>query len=275
MFPSTRSFIAASGISFFAVTTLRICSREGTTSLCRCASTHPCSSRNSISGIANSASPCSTMNAPFFFFFRISSAAGSNPAAITPSDTTVARNSAVSTSTTSLIAAKSPNDDIGSAFRARRYASAAPRGSFSPTSYARFSASVSGTAIAAPAGDTCLNDAAATTPSAWRASFTSIQLFSASHRLMYPGLPCTMRNGRPKPRCLYSPAGFWCGLQPYFSSRTGRYGRVTITSVDCDGFSCRANQLLIAASYFADSANASAAKRRRSSSVVQPSCVFI
>ena len=36
-----------------------------------------------------------------------------------------------------------------------------------------------------------------------------------------------------------------------------------------------ANQELMAASYLAERAKASAAKRRRSSMVVQPSCVFI
>ena len=124
------------------------------------------------------------MKFPFFFFFRISSASGSYPAAMMPSEMQVEMYLAAGTSTTSEMAAKSPKEDMGSALRARRYASAAPLMFGSVISYAFISASVSGTAIAAPAGDTCLNDAAAGAPSALRASFTSIQLFSASQRLM-------------------------------------------------------------------------------------------
>ena len=43
-----------------------------------------------------------------------------------PSEMQVAMNLAADSSTTSLMAAKSPKEDMGSALRARRYASAAP-----------------------------------------------------------------------------------------------------------------------------------------------------
>eukprot|EP00968_Pinguiococcus_pyrenoidosus_P014190 scaffold1289_cov274-Pinguiococcus_pyrenoidosus.AAC.12 len=64
------------------------------------------------------------MNLPPFLLARISSASGSKPGAMMPSLTSFFRIFAVSTSTTSETAAKSPKLDIGSAFRARRYARA-------------------------------------------------------------------------------------------------------------------------------------------------------
>ena len=51
----------------------------------------------------------------FFFSFRISSASGSYPGAITPSDTSLLISFAVSTSQTSESEIKSPKDDIRSA----------------------------------------------------------------------------------------------------------------------------------------------------------------
>jgi hypothetical protein len=57
-----------------------------------------------------------------FFADKISNASSSYPGAIIPSLTQVLINIAVDLSTLSLNAAKSPNDDFGSAFLARMYA---------------------------------------------------------------------------------------------------------------------------------------------------------
>ena len=87
----------------------------------------------------------------------------------------------------------------------------------SGTSYAAASSAESGTATAAPAGDTCLKDAAAGSPVAARSSRTSCHAFAASRKLMYPGVPLsTVKGAAPPTRCP-THAGFWCGLQPYFS----------------------------------------------------------
>ena len=64
------------------------------------------------------------MKEPPFFAARIASASGSKPGAMTPSATSRLITSAVDTSTTSDSAMKSPNEHIGSALRARTYASA-------------------------------------------------------------------------------------------------------------------------------------------------------
>ncbi len=71
-------------------------------------------------------------------------------------------------------------------------------------------------ATAAPAGLTCLKEAAAGLPAAASNSRTSCQAPSASRKLMYPGLP--LSTSRPASSGTVTPAGVWCGLQPYFSS---------------------------------------------------------
>mmetsp|Transcript_98716 Transcript_98716/g.240128 ORF Transcript_98716/g.240128 Transcript_98716/m.240128 type:complete len:202 (-) Transcript_98716:49-654(-) len=85
----------------------------------RCMKPMPNTSRNSTLGPSYAMSASRQMNLPFFFFARISRASGSNPGATMPSQTQNFRTLAVATSTTSLTAAKSPNDDMGSALRAR------------------------------------------------------------------------------------------------------------------------------------------------------------
>ncbi|MPC21525.1 hypothetical protein E2C01_014512 [Portunus trituberculatus] len=75
---------------------------------------------------------------------------------------------AVRASHSSDSATKSPNEDIRSAPLA-----------------------LAGTPTAAPAGDTCLKEAAAGRLRAALSSLTSCQAFRASHRLMKPGEPFT------------------------------------------------------------------------------------
>ena len=74
---------------------------------------------------------------------------------------------------------------------------------------------------AAPAGEQCLNDAAAGRPVTPASSRTSCHALSASSRLMYPGVPQSTSNGSGFGPCAeISPAtdaGFCCGLQPYLS----------------------------------------------------------
>ncbi len=48
-------------------------------------------------------------------------------------------------------------------------------------------------------------------------SLTSCQLLNASKKLMYPGLPFKTSTGRLLPSAIKILAGFWLGLQPYFS----------------------------------------------------------
>ena len=59
----------------------------------------------------------------------------------------------------------------------------------SSTKYMARSVSVRGWPTAAPAGDTCLKEAAAGSPVASFSSFTSCQELKASRKLMKPGLP--------------------------------------------------------------------------------------
>ena len=91
---------------------------------------------------------------------------------------------AVASSTISLTAAKSPKDDIGSALRARKYAIANGVNSFPTTSYAVASSAVNGTCTAAPAGLTCLNDAAAGRFNDLFNSNTNCHAFAASSKLI-------------------------------------------------------------------------------------------
>ena len=135
----------------------------------------------------------------------ISSASGSKPGAITPSETSLLIIFAVAASHTSERAIKSPKDDILSAPLALAYAQA--RGESSPR----------GRPTAAPAGDTCLKDAAAGSPVAFLSSFTSCQPFKASRKLIYPGFPLRTVTGS-SPFSIYILAGFWLGLQPYLSA---------------------------------------------------------
>ena len=79
--------------------------------------------------------------------------------------------------------------------------------------------SESGRPIAAPAGETCLKEVAAGSPVASFNSFTSCQPFSASKKLMYPGRPFNTVMGSSSPS-ISNFAGFWLGLQPYFSSNS-------------------------------------------------------
>ena len=64
----------------------------------------------------------------------------------------------------------------------------------------------------------CLKDAAEARPAAFFNSFTSCQEFSASMKFMYPGLPFKTSTGSARPSFMKMHAGFWLGLQPYFSS---------------------------------------------------------
>ena len=63
-----------------------------------------------------------------------------------------------------------------------------------------------------------MKDAAAGRPVASFSSRTSCQEFRASRKLMYPGLPFSTVRGRSDPSRRKMRAGFWLGLQPYFSS---------------------------------------------------------
>ena len=49
--------------------------------------------------------------------------------------------------------------------------------------------------MAAPAGDTCLKEAAAANPVAEDNSCTNCQLFKASKKFMYPGRPLSTLTG--------------------------------------------------------------------------------
>eukprot|EP00479_Gromia_sphaerica_P010660 TRINITY_DN4970_c0_g1_i1.p1 TRINITY_DN4970_c0_g1~~TRINITY_DN4970_c0_g1_i1.p1 ORF type:complete len:168 (+),score=15.60 TRINITY_DN4970_c0_g1_i1:66-569(+) len=124
---------------------------------------------------------------------------------------------AVCLSTTSLNAAKSPKDDFGSAFLARMYAVACGDKSPLPTSYVSLRISLNGTATAAPAGDTCLKEAAAGRFNDCRSSETSCQAFNASSRLMYPGFPFSTLKGKSVPSFVQMNAVSCCGLHPYFN----------------------------------------------------------
>ena len=76
--------------------------------------------------------------------------------------------------------------------------------------------SLKGSPTAAPAGETCLNEAAAGNPVAAFSSFTNCQEFNASRKLMYPGRPFIISIGN-SPSCIYMREGFWLGLHPYFN----------------------------------------------------------
>src|SRR5215471_5988318 len=137
---------------------------------------------------------------------------------MTPSETSRRSRRAVGRSTGSLRASQSPYEHTRSAPRARANALATGESSSrSPTKYARRRASVSGRPIAAPAGETCLNEAAAATPVTFRSSRTSCQALSASSKLMYPGAPLRTSNGKSAPE--NTRAGAWCGFTPYRSVR--------------------------------------------------------
>ena len=88
----------------------------------------------------------------------------------------------------------------------------------SSTKKAFLSSSERGVPTAAPAGETCLNDAAAGMPVASRSSRTSCHELRASRKLMYPGVPESTVTGRSEPSRMKMRAGFWLGLQPYLSS---------------------------------------------------------
>ena len=138
-----------------------------------------------------------TLYVPLRLLRRISSASGVYPGAITPSLTSLLISVAVASSQTSLNDMKSPYEDIRSAPRALAYAQATgERRIFtSSTKYIFFSVSLKGKPIAAPAGDTCLNDVAAGIPVAAFNSFTSCQPLSASRKFMYPGRPFKTSTG--------------------------------------------------------------------------------
>merc|ERR1719316_367600 len=173
---------------------------------------------------------------------------------------------AVAISTSCETATKSPKEQRGSAFRALTYAVGVS--SLPTTSYTSFSASLSGTPMAAPAGLTCLKDAAAGRSVAIASSCTNCHALIASRRLIYPGVPLTTEKGNSvEPLSKQRPAGFWCGLQPYFNGRSTR----NATEVTCGGAStCDAMYWLIAASYAAVVANAAAAKFFRNDILVLP-----
>ncbi len=128
---------------------------------------------------------------------------------------------AVLSSQTSEREMKSPNDDIRSAPRALAYAHARGlRSKLSSTQYIFFSTSLSGRPIAAPAGETCLNEVAAGLPVAFFSSFTSCQPLKASRRFIYPGRPLRTVNGSSPLFSIYTREGFWFGLHPYLSSNS-------------------------------------------------------
>ena len=155
--------------------------------------------------------------APFFFAFRISIAFSEYPGAITPSETSLEMIFAVSTSHSSERAIKSPKELILSAPLALTYAVA--RGEsfvFGEMKYISLSSSVKGMAMAAPAGETCLKEAAEGIFVVSFSSFTNCQAFKASRKLIYPALPFrTVTGSFPS---IEIDAGFWLGLRPYFSS---------------------------------------------------------
>ena len=77
----------------------------------------------------------------------------------------------------------------------------------SSTLYALLRTSDIGIPKAAPAGETCLKDAAAGKPVADRSSLTSCQPLSASNKLMYPGRPDNTSKGK-SPLVTNTRAGF-------------------------------------------------------------------
>ena len=101
-----------------------------------------------------------------------------------PSDTSILSSAAVEASTTPETATKSPNEHNGSAWRERRYAIAVGESSLPAASYTESISGSMGAYTAAPAGETCLKDAAAGRPVAAESSLTSCQAFKASRRLM-------------------------------------------------------------------------------------------
>ena len=48
---------------------------------------------------------------------------------------------------------------------------------------------------------------------------------------MYPGRPFKIVNGDSFPSTKFRDAGFWCGLQPYFSCTISLYWRLSIGAV--------------------------------------------
>ena len=130
---------------------------------------------------------------------------------------------AVVSSQTSERAIQSPNEHMRSVPLALAYAQArgeSSRPAMSSTKHAFFIFSVSGSPTAAPAGLTCLKEAAAGSPRASLSSRTSCHEFSASRKFMYPGLPLRTSSGSSAPPSMKILAGFWLGLQPYLSSNS-------------------------------------------------------
>mmetsp|Transcript_19441 Transcript_19441/g.58199 ORF Transcript_19441/g.58199 Transcript_19441/m.58199 type:complete len:269 (+) Transcript_19441:568-1374(+) len=218
--PTIMSNCACSETSLLAVTTFFKHWASQSLSFRRCIKPKPPAMRYSMSGGWKFLSACKMMNLPPFLFFRISRASGSKPGAIIPSLTSAFKILAVASSMVSETATKSPKEHIGSALRARTYAAATGVSSLSATAYTVFSSSESSTPMAAPAGLTCLNDAAAGLPVAWASSRTSCHAFTASSRLMYPGVPHMTSKGSLLPPTEHRPAGSWCGLHPYFKGRS-------------------------------------------------------
>src|SRR5687768_446935 len=112
-----------------------------------------------------------------------------------PSETTPRSTCASDRSTGSDTATKSPNDDFGSQSRARTYADATDERS-PPRDHRSTITSSMSPAIAAPAGETCLNVVATAADKTPAASRTSCQAPRASSTLMYDGSPDTTRMGQ-------------------------------------------------------------------------------
>ena len=87
---------------------------------------------------------------------------------------------------------------------------------FGEMKYIFLSSSVKGMPMAAPAGDTCLKEAAEGMDVASFSSFTNCHALRASRKLMYPALPLRTFTGRVP--FIEMEAGFWFGLRTYFSS---------------------------------------------------------
>lgn len=143
----------------------------------------------------------------------MSSASGSYPGAMIPSETSREMILAVATSQVCERAMKSPNEDMRSAPRARAYALATgerdPRPS---TSNTLISSCDRVDSTAHPAGETCLNEAAAALAGekARESSWTRAYELSASRRLMYPGDPdktVWSRDGMREPLALQPERG--------------------------------------------------------------------
>ena len=79
--------------------------------------------------------------------------------------------------------------------------------------------SLSGRPTAAPAGETCLNEAAAGRPVASFSSLTNCQALKASRKLIYPGRPLITSMGN-SPSVMKMREGFWFGLHPYFNANS-------------------------------------------------------